>query len=67
MNAAHSSARLVGWSQWVDATLSSNPTALKNNGYIHSAWLDQPEHYPAWVLTKCSQTDRFSRGSIGGP
>ena len=26
------SARVVGWSQWVDATLSSNPTCIENKG-----------------------------------
>src|SRR5437667_12238127 len=29
---ARASARLVGWFQWVDATLKSNPTCIENKG-----------------------------------
>ncbi len=49
MNAAHSSARLVGWSQWVDATLSSNPTALKTTAiFTRHGWTSRNTTLPGF-------------------
>jgi hypothetical protein len=40
-----SSNQLTRWSQWVDATLNSNPICNENKGRNRSLGLDQPEHY----------------------
>ena len=37
---------LVGWSQWVDATLSLNPPGIENKSQNRSLGLDQQERRP---------------------
>jgi hypothetical protein len=49
--------RSLGRSQWVDATLSSNPTGIENKRQNRLLGLDQPERCPGWILPEYSQID----------
>jgi hypothetical protein len=55
-----------GSPQWVDATLSPNPLALKTQAEKSLARLNQPERNPSWVFTGYNQTDRFLTERIIG-
>ena len=57
---------LARWSQWVDATLNSNPLYIENKSLKPLARLHQPKRDPGQFLTEYSETDRFSKGSIVG-